>query len=98
MFLRACLVSQPRKTSRWEFQPRPTDRPKEWLSAAENTHTDFNCRGLGLLEMAYAITEKRAPRASGELAHHVLEVMLGIESAPDKGGFVDIEFMTFQIY
>ena len=80
-----------RKTSRWEFQPRPTDRPKEWL-VAENTHNfNFNCRGLGLLEMAYAITEQRAPRASGELAHHVLEVMLGIESAPDKGGFVDIE-------
>jgi len=80
-----------RKTSRWEFQPRPTDRPVDWL-VAENTH-DFNenSRGLGLLDLAYAVRENRAPRASGALAQHVLEVMIGIDQAPKVGGFVSIE-------
>ena len=80
-----------RKTSRWEFQPRPTDRPKNWLLAENNYGFNYNCRGLGLLEMAYAIQEGRRPRANGILAHHILEVMLSIELAPDKGGFVDIQ-------
>jgi predicted dehydrogenase len=79
-----------RKTSRWEFQPRPTDRPDTWLEA-ENTHGfNVNSRGLGLVEMAYALNERRTPRASGELAQHVLEVMLGIDDSPRKGQFIDI--------
>lgn len=79
-----------RKTSRWEFQPRPTDRPDAWLEA-DNTHGfNANSRGLGLLEMAYALKEGRAPRASGELAQHILEVMLAIDASPKLGGFVDI--------
>lgn len=79
-----------RQTSRWEFQPRPTDRPADWLEA-DNTHGfNANSRGLGLLDMAYALNEGRAPRASGELAQHILEVMLGIETSPKQGGFVDI--------
>ena len=73
-----------------EFQPRPTDRPAAWLEA-ENTHSfNTNSRGLGLLEMAHALHEGQTPRASGELAQHVLEVMLGIEESPKQGGFVDI--------
>ena len=79
-----------RKESRWEYQPRPTDRPATWL-VAENTHEfNENSRGLGLLDLALAIREDRPPRASGAVAHHVLEVMLGIEEAPRRGGFVEI--------
>lgn len=78
-----------RKESRWEFQPRPTDRG-DWL-IAENTHGfNENSRGLGLLDLAYAVRDNRSVRASGELAQHVLEVMTGILEAPAKGGFVDI--------
>lgn len=41
-----------------------------------------NCRGLGLYDMAKAICDGRAPRAGGDIALHVLEVMRGIlESA-----------------
>ena len=79
-----------RTTSRWEFQPRPTDRPADWLEA-DNTHGfNANSRGLGLLDMAHALNEGRAPRASGALAQHVLEVMLAIEASPKQGGFIDI--------
>ena len=78
-----------RKESRWEFQPRPTGRG-DWL-VAENTH-GFNqdSRGLGLLDLAYAVRDDRPVRASGALAQHVLEVMSSIEAAPRHGGFVDI--------
>lgn len=80
-----------RETSRWEFQPRPTDRPADWL-VADNTHGfNENFRGLGLLDLAVAVCEGRQPRASGALAQHILEVMLGIEEAPKRGGFVDID-------
>ncbi len=80
-----------RKTSRWEYQPRPDDRPADWL-VAENSHGfNQNSRGLGLLDLAFAAKEGRDVRASGELAHHVLEIMLGIERAADMGRFVDIK-------
>ena len=39
--------------------------------------------------MAHALNDGRAPRASGELAQHVLEIMLAIEASPKQGGFVD---------
>jgi hypothetical protein len=44
-----------------------------------------NLRGVGIVEMAAAITAGHQPRASGALAAHVLEVLLGLEmSARDK--------------
>lgn len=78
-----------RAQSRWETQPRPTGRDA-WL-VAENTH-GFNedSRGLGLLDLAYAAREGRQPRASGQLACHVLDAMEGIAAAPSRGGFVDL--------
>ena len=80
-----------RKQSRWEFQPRPTDRPADWC-VAENRHGfNENSRGLGLLDLSYAVKEGRTPRASGDLAQHVLDVMLGILESPETGGYVDIK-------
>lgn len=38
-------------------------------------------RGLGLVDLAAAIREKRPPRASGELGLHVLEVLLSLDLA-----------------
>lgn len=40
-----------------------------------------NARGIGVLDMAYAICNARAPRASGDLATHVLEVMRSFEAS-----------------
>ena len=78
-----------RAQSRWEVQPRPQGRD-EWL-VAENVHSyNDDSRGLGLLDLAYASREGRQPRASGELAYHVLEAMQGILSAPERGGYVDL--------
>ena len=48
-------------------------------------------RGVGVLEMARAIGEGRAPRASGQLAYHVLDVMLAIEESVSRGEPVEID-------
>lgn len=77
-------------TSRWTHQPRPTGR-EHWL-VAENTHgINEDSRGMGLIEMADAIRHGRAPRCSGALAYHVLEVMTGILDSPTRGEFVPIQ-------
>ncbi len=78
-----------RDTSRWSHQPRPSGRDN-WL-VAENTHGhNEDSRGLGLVDMAYSIRQGRMPRASGELAYHVLEAMMGILDSPAKGQFCEI--------
>lgn len=48
-----------------------------------------NARGVGVLDMAQAITENRPHRASGDLALHVLEVMLGVEAASVSGHHIE---------
>ncbi|MFJ1586321.1 Gfo/Idh/MocA family protein [Streptomyces sp. NPDC088197] len=48
-------------------------------------------RGVGVLEMARAIRAGRPPRAGGELAYHVLDVMLAIEESADLGAPVRID-------
>ena len=79
-----------RDTSRWSHQPRPSGRD-QW-QIAENAHgINEDSRGMGLIEMADAISHGRTPRCSGALAYHVLEVMTGILESPAKGAFVDID-------
>jgi predicted dehydrogenase len=56
-------------------------------------HTDVkgrNYRGLGVEEMAQALRRREAPRASGELGFHVLDVMLAIEESNRSGRHIDI--------
>jgi len=48
-------------------------------------------RGVGVLEMARAIRARRQPRASGQLAYHVLDVMLAIEESASSGKPVAIQ-------
>lgn len=83
------VLYRTRQQSRWEFQPRPADRG-DWR-VAENTH-GFNqdSRGLGLLDLVYAVRGNRPVRASGELAAHVYETMHAILESPNQGGFVRI--------
>lgn len=63
-----------RRHDRKEFMEIPLTHP----------YTD-NSRGLGVLDMAYAIRGGRACRASGELAYHVLEAMHAFHDASDEG-------------
>ncbi|MGO1225655.1 MAG: Gfo/Idh/MocA family protein [Brachybacterium sp.] len=47
-------------------------------------------RGLGVLEMARAIRAGVPHRAQGEIAAHVLDIMVGIETAIAEGSIVEI--------
>ncbi len=78
-----------RATSRWTHKPRLVGR--ETWQTAENTHgINEDSRGVGLIEMADAISHGRTPRCSGELAYHVLEVMSGILNSQAAGQFAEI--------
>lgn len=48
-------------------------------------------RGLGVAELALALREGRAPRASGDLMYHVLEVMLGVHASSAAGRHVQMQ-------
>lgn len=54
-------------------------RPQMWEKCMTMPHTfrqpDMNMRGIGLLDMAYAIENQRENRASVKMACHVTEVM-----------------------
>ena len=47
-------------------------------------------RGVGVLEMARAIRAGGPPRASGQLAYHVLDTMLAIEESASTGRPVEV--------
>ncbi len=53
-------------------------------------YTD-NSRGLGISDLARALREGRAPRASGELGYHIVDVMHAALEASDSGRYVTIE-------
>jgi predicted dehydrogenase len=83
------VLYRTQETSRWTHQPRPTGRD-HW-QIAENRHSyNEDSRGLGLLDLAYAAQAKRSPRASGEMAHHVYEVMESLSTAADTGQYQTI--------
>lgn len=78
-----------RETSRWSHQPRPKGRENWQVVEGMHGFTE-DCRGLGLLDLASAVRDGRPPRASGELAMHICEVMAGIERSGQDHGFVAI--------
>ncbi|MCU1663047.1 MAG: NADH-dependent dehydrogenase [Pseudonocardia sp.] len=47
-------------------------------------------RGIGVVELARAIRAGQAERASGELAYHVLDVMISTSEASDRGAPVEV--------
>ena len=64
---------------------------KEW-QAVPHTHIYAeNSRGIGVADMANAIAAKRPHRANGELAFHVLDVMLAFQDASESERHVEIE-------
>lgn len=64
---------------------------REWEEMAVTRPCADNSRGLGLSDLAAALREGRAPRASADLALHVLEAMHAVETASREGRAVEIE-------
>ena len=62
----------------------------DWADVAQ-AHSSSIGRGVGVADMAYAIQSGRPHRASGELAFHVLDIMLSLEEAAALGRHVAIK-------
>ncbi len=62
---------------------------REWADVAM-AHSSSIGRGAGVADMAYAIQSGRPHRASGELAFHVLDIMLSLEEAAALGQRIEI--------
>lgn len=66
-------------------QPKP-----EWTDVPVIEPYTENSRGIGAADLAYAIRGKRPHRATGQLAAHVLDVMLAIEEAAAQQKTVEL--------
>jgi predicted dehydrogenase len=57
----------------------------DWVDAPYTSHGAREARGIGLHDMAGGLADGRAPRASGELAHHVVDIGRSILAAAAAG-------------
>ena len=63
---------------------------EDW-SEVPLTHSPDVSRGIGVADMAYALTHGRPHRASGKLAYHVLDTMQAFEDASTAGRHVELQ-------
>jgi predicted dehydrogenase len=62
----------------------------EWRDVPLSHPYGDSGRGLGVVDMALAIAEKRPHRASGDLAFHVLDAMQALHESSASGQFVTL--------
>jgi predicted dehydrogenase len=62
----------------------------DWVEQPLTHGRTENSRSLGVADMAYALRSGRPHRASGELAFHVLDVMVSFAEASDAGRHVEL--------
>jgi len=63
----------------------------EWKEIPPDPGYVDDCRGLGAADMAEAILTGRRHRADGELAFHVLEAMVGLHEAAERGSHYEMQ-------
>ncbi len=63
---------------------------EDWVTVPLSHGYTENSRSIGAADMAYAMRSGRKHRASGELANHVLEVMLAFDKSSQLGRKVEI--------
>ncbi|HVX46086.1 MAG TPA: Gfo/Idh/MocA family oxidoreductase [Mycobacteriales bacterium] len=56
----------------------------------QDENLPHNLRGLGVAEMVLAVQEGRAPRASGELAVHVVDLVASLVQSAEEGRRIDL--------
>lgn len=64
---------------------------KEWLEVPPTHKYTENSRGVGVLDIGYALAENRPHRTSAELVYHVLDVMHAIHDAAVKGTVLKVQ-------
>ena len=72
---------------------RPDEDESVWREVPllyHHTEGSGNFRGLGVIEMALGLGRGDKPRATGELAYHVLDVMESIRDSYTTGRHVDV--------
>ena len=63
----------------------------EWKDIAiEHKYTE-NSRGIGVADMAYSLLYKRAHRANGEMAYHVLDIMHAFHDASKTRKHIELK-------
>ena len=62
----------------------------EWHDVPLTHNYTENSRGIGLVDMVYALQTGRAHRANGELAYHVLDIMDAILDASREGRHIEL--------
>jgi len=61
----------------------------EWAEVPHQHSTDIG-RGVGVADLAHAIREERAHRASGHLAYHILDIMQAFDESSESDQHIDI--------
>ncbi len=63
---------------------------KDWSEAPLSHIYNENSRGLGVADMACALSSGREARASGELTYHVLDIMHAVHDASREGKHIEL--------
>jgi predicted dehydrogenase len=64
---------------------------REWSEIPLSHGFHENSRGLGLVDMIYALQNNREHRANGELAYHILDIMHGFHEASNEGTHYNLQ-------
>ena len=67
------------------------DDDKDWEEAPLTFDNTDNSRGLGVADLALGLQTGKPHRASGEMAYHVLDIMLSLLESAESNGHVTIE-------
>ena len=62
----------------------------DWVDVGYRSGGAREARGIGLHDLAEAIAADRRPRASGALAHHIVDVARSILASASNGSAVDV--------
>jgi hypothetical protein len=65
-------------------------RAEDWEEIPLTHDHAENSRGIGPADLTAAVREQRQPRASGQLAYHVLEIMHAIHDASVAGQHIEL--------
>ena len=66
------------------------DKEMEWIEMPLAYEEIGEIRGMGLVEMAWAIKQQRNCRVNGNVANHVLEIMYAIHKSSDIGRHIEL--------
>ena len=67
------------------------NKEMEWHEVPLQSDQSSEVRGIGLIEMAWAIRNQMPCRANGNIANHVLEIMHAVHTSYDNGKHVELK-------